>query len=87
MKIRINKLINIGFLIKVYNHTMAQGKTNKKFGGKKGKGKKIIDPLSRKEWYELKAPAPFEARSFGYTLANRTMGLSNLYSYLRKGRR
>jgi small subunit ribosomal protein S3Ae len=54
---------------------MAQGKS-KKLYGKKGQKKKVIDPLSRKEWFELKAPAPFQSESFGYTCANRTQGLS-----------
>ena len=54
----------------------------KKVPGKKlgkkgaGRGKKVVDPLSKKEWFQLRAPAPFQAESFGYTLANRTMGLS-----------
>ncbi|MCL4123841.1 UNVERIFIED_CONTAM: hypothetical protein GTU68_067399 [Idotea baltica] len=55
---------------------MAIGKGVKKTG-KKGQKKKVIDPLSRKEWYQLRAPAPFKAESFGYTLANRTMGLKD----------
>ena len=56
---------------------MAQGKSKKTYG-KKGQKKKIVDPLSRKEWFELKAPAPFQSESFGYTCANRTQGLSTL---------
>lgn len=39
---------------------MAQGK-NKKNYGKKGQKKKVVDPMSRKEWFQLKAPAPFQA--------------------------
>ena len=54
---------------------MAQGKSKKTYG-KKGQKKKVVDPLSRKEWFELKAPAPFQSESFGYTCANRTQGLS-----------
>lgn len=54
---------------------MAQGKSKKQYG-KKGQKKKVVDPLSRKEWFELKAPAPFQSESFGYTCANRTQGLS-----------
>ena len=49
------------------------------------KKKKVVDPLSKKEWYQLRAPAPFQAESFGWTCANRTQGLSNLFLYLRKG--
>lgn len=55
---------------------MAQGKSKKVYG-KKGQKKKVVDSLSRKEWFELKAPAPFQSESFGYTCANRTQGLSN----------
>jgi small subunit ribosomal protein S3Ae len=39
---------------------MAQGKS-KKIYGKKGQKKKVVDSLSRKEWFELKAPAPFQS--------------------------
>lgn len=62
---------------------MAQGK-NKKNYGKKGQKKKVVDPMSRKEWFQLRAPAPFQAESFGFTCANRTQGLSNLLFYLQK---
>lgn len=54
---------------------MALGKSKKTYG-KKGQKKKIVDSLSRKEWFELKAPAPFQSESFGFTCANRTQGLS-----------
>ena len=43
----------------------------KKNYGKKGQKKKVVDSLSRKEWFELKAPAPFQSESFGFTCANR----------------
>ena len=62
---------------------MAQGKSKKQY--KKGQKKKIVDPLSKKEWYQLRAPAPYQAESFGWTCANRTQGLSNLFLYVRKG--
>jgi len=54
---------------------MAVGK-NKRLskGGKKGTKKKIIDPYSRKDWYEVKAPAIFQNRGVGRTLCTRTMG-------------
>jgi len=55
---------------------MAVGK-NKRLskGGKKGGGKRrVIDPLSRKEWYDFKAPVPFSARSFGKTCVTKTIG-------------
>jgi small subunit ribosomal protein S3Ae len=51
---------------------MAQGK-NKKMG-KKGAKKKAINPLSRKEWFNLHAPVPFKSDSFGFTCANKSHG-------------
>jgi small subunit ribosomal protein S3Ae len=51
---------------------MAIGKS-KKVGKKKG-GKKVIDPMLKKEWYDFKAPAPFTKRTFGKTLVTRTTG-------------
>lgn len=43
-------------------------------GGKKGAKKKIIDPFSRKDWYDVKAPSMFKTRQVGKTLVNRTQG-------------
>lgn len=43
-------------------------------GGKKGSKKKVIDPFSRKEWYDIKAPNVFTNRQVGKTLVNRTQG-------------
>jgi small subunit ribosomal protein S3Ae len=54
---------------------MAVGK-NKKLGKKAkvaGK-KKAADPFSRKEWYDIKAPAMFVNRVAGKTPVNRTAG-------------
>jgi len=54
---------------------MAVGK-NKRLSkaGKKGGKKKIIDPFTRKEWYDIKAPSMFTNRNVGKTLVNRTQG-------------
>jgi len=51
---------------------MAIGK-NKKLGKKKG-AKKKVDPFARKEWYDVKAPAPFSKRIFGKTCVTKTTG-------------
>jgi small subunit ribosomal protein S3Ae len=53
---------------------MAIGKNKRLSKGKKGGKKKIIDPLSRKEWFDFKAPPPFESLSFGKTLITKTQG-------------
>jgi small subunit ribosomal protein S3Ae len=54
--------------------TMAVGKSKKV--GKKGKGnRKIVDPFSKKEWFDVKAPAIFPTRQVGKTLATKTQGM------------
>merc|ERR1712029_915016 len=42
--------------------------------GKKGVKKKIIDPFTRKNWYDIKAPSIFTNRQVGKTLVNRAQG-------------
>jgi len=54
---------------------MAVGKNKGlKIGGKKGAKKKVVDPFTRKDWYDIKAPANFKVRDIGKTLVNRTQG-------------
>jgi len=54
---------------------MAVGKNKGlKISGKKGAKKKIIDPFTRKDWYDIKAPSTFKVRQVGKTLVNRTAG-------------
>ncbi|KAJ1070806.1 hypothetical protein K5549_003785 [Capra hircus] len=42
--------------------------------GKKGAKKKVVDPFSKKDWYDVKAPAMFNIRNIGKTLVTRTQG-------------
>jgi len=51
---------------------MTVGKNTKK--AKKGNKKKPVDPMSRKEWYDVIAPAVFTKRQCSKTFANKTVG-------------
>jgi len=57
---------------------MAVGKTKRvSKGGKKGLKKKAVDPFSRKDWFDIKAPSYFDVKNVGKTLANRSQGTKN----------
>ncbi|ODV63358.1 40S ribosomal protein eS1 [Ascoidea rubescens DSM 1968] len=62
---------------------MAVGKNKRLSKGKKGLKKKVVDPFTRKEWYDIKAPSTFDNRNVGKTLINRSTGLKNAADGLR----
>ncbi|XP_023373347.1 40S ribosomal protein S3a-like [Otolemur garnettii] len=41
---------------------------------KKGAKRKVVDPFSKKDWYDVKAPAMFNIRNIGKTLLTRIQG-------------
>lgn len=64
---------------------MAIGKNKRLSKGKKGLKKRVVDPFTKKEWYDIKAPTTFENRNVGQTLINKSTGLKNAADGL-KGR-
>jgi len=53
---------------------MAVGKNKKAVSKKKGGKRKIVDPFSKKEWYDVKAPTAFPNRQVCKTVVTKTIG-------------
>jgi len=53
---------------------MAVGKNKLSKAGKRGGKKKAVDPFTKKDWYDIKAPSMFTQRQVGKTLVTRTQG-------------
>jgi small subunit ribosomal protein S3Ae len=66
---------------------MAVGKNKRlsKSGKKGGAKKKVIDVMTKKEWYDVVAPAYFTKRQCAKTLVNKSTGIKNCVDSL-KGR-
>jgi small subunit ribosomal protein S3Ae len=65
---------------------MAVGK-NKGLKGKRGKGKKVVDPFTKKEWYEIRAPSQFSSRNCGKTPVVRAAEWRHARGRWERGRR
>ena len=54
---------------------MAVGKQQRNKSAKKGGKKKVIESMSRKEWYDVVAPSIFKNRQFCKAICNKTIGI------------
>jgi small subunit ribosomal protein S3Ae len=54
-------------------------------GGKRGNKKKVVEPMSRKEWFDVVAPRNFKVRQISKTLCNKTIGIRTVADNM-KGR-
>lgn len=64
---------------------MAQGKNKRSARKVKGQRKKVVDPMTKKEIYDVKAPSMFNVRNVCKTVVNKTTG-TKISSEALKGR-
>jgi len=62
---------------------MAVGKNKKVMGKKKGGKRKIVDPFSKKDWFDIRSPSMFATRNVGKLIATRSAGTRNSADSLR----
>jgi len=62
---------------------MAVGKNKKVMGKKKGGKRKIVDPFSKKDWFDVRSPSMFATRNVGKLIATRSAGTRNSADSLR----
>ena len=53
---------------------MAIGKNKKTSKGRKGGKKKVVDPFTKKDWYDIRVPSYFQKRVAGKTPITKTIG-------------
>ena len=70
----IGEFVEVILFDKEHHAHLCVGKSQKKVN-KKGKGKKVIDTMAKKEWYVVRAPNQFKERNVCRTLVSRTSGL------------
>ena len=69
----LKTISSLGFRLSEQHHDDQQKQASYK-NGRKGAKKKVVDPFSKKDWYDVKAPAMFNTRNSRKALTTRTQG-------------